>query len=158
MKASKLTLLALSVSLAMILSFVESQIPAMVAIPGVKVGLANIVVVFLLYKLGWNYAAVVSGTRVFLVGLLFGNGGHRGGLYPAHVFSEDLPAEHDGDSEDNSENEATVIHDVPESLLSQRDERWKGGAQDRIRPDCPGGSAGCAENRATGPLWGHVPR
>ena len=74
MKASKLSLLALSVSLAMILSFVESQIPAMVAIPGVKVGLANIVVVFALYKLGWKEAAVVSLTRVFLVGLLFGNG------------------------------------------------------------------------------------
>ncbi|MBR6573865.1 MAG: Gx transporter family protein [Clostridia bacterium] len=74
MKASKLSLLALSVSLAMILSFVESQIPAMVAIPGVKVGLANIVVVFALYKLGWKEAVVISLTRVFLVGLLFGNG------------------------------------------------------------------------------------
>ena len=74
MKASKLSLMALSVSLAMILSFVESQIPAMVAIPGVKVGLANIVVVFALYKLGWKHAAVISLTRVFLVGLLFGNG------------------------------------------------------------------------------------
>lgn len=73
MKASKLTLLALSVTLAMILSFIESQIPALVAIPGVKVGLANIVVVFALYKLGWKYAAVISLTRVFLVGLLFGN-------------------------------------------------------------------------------------
>ncbi len=74
MKASKLSLLALSVSLAMILSFVESQIPALVAIPGVKVGLANIVVVFALYKLGWKEAVVISLTRVFLVGLLFGNG------------------------------------------------------------------------------------
>ncbi|MBE6996184.1 MAG: Gx transporter family protein [Ruminococcaceae bacterium] len=74
MKASKLALLSLAVTLAMILSFVESQIPAMVAIPGVKVGLANIAVVFILYKLGWKYAAVVSLTRVFLVGLLFGNG------------------------------------------------------------------------------------
>ena len=74
MKASKLSLLALSVALAMILSFVESQIPALVAIPGVKVGLANIVVVFALYKLGWKEAAVISLTRVFLVGLLFGNG------------------------------------------------------------------------------------
>lgn len=74
MKTSKLSLLALSVSLAMILSFVESQIPAMVAIPGVKVGLANIVVVFALYKLGWKEAVVISLTRVFLVGLLFGNG------------------------------------------------------------------------------------
>ena len=74
MKTSKLSLLALSASLAMILSFVESQIPAMVAIPGVKVGLANIVVVFALYKLGWKEAVVISLTRVFLVGLLFGNG------------------------------------------------------------------------------------
>ena len=74
MKASKLATLSLAVTLAMILSFVESQIPAMVAIPGVKVGLANIAVVFMLYKMGWKYAAVVSLIRVFLVGLLFGNG------------------------------------------------------------------------------------
>ena len=73
MKASKLSLLALSVSLAMILSFVESQIPAMVAIPGVKVGLANIVVVFALYKLGWKEAAGISLLRVLLVSLLFGH-------------------------------------------------------------------------------------
>ena len=74
MKASKLSLLSLSVSLAMILSFVESQVPSFVAIPGVKMGLANIAVVFALYKMGWKYAAVISGVRVFLVGLLFGNG------------------------------------------------------------------------------------
>ncbi|MBO7276219.1 MAG: Gx transporter family protein, partial [Clostridia bacterium] len=74
MKASKLSLAALSVSLAMILSFVESQIPAFVAIPGVKIGLTNIVVIYALYKLGWKYAAVISFVRVLLVGILFGNG------------------------------------------------------------------------------------
>lgn len=74
MKASKLSLLSLSVSLAMILSFVESQIPPFVAIPGVKMGLANVAVVFALYKMGWKSAAMISGVRVFLVGLLFGNG------------------------------------------------------------------------------------
>ena len=74
MKASKLSLLALSVSLAMILSFVESQIPAFVAIPGVKIGLTNIVVIYSLYKLGWKYAVVISLVRVLLVGILFGNG------------------------------------------------------------------------------------
>ena len=73
MKASKLSILSLSVSLAMILSFVESQIPPLVAIPGVKMGLANIAGVFALYKMGWKYAAVISGVRVFLVGLLFGS-------------------------------------------------------------------------------------
>ncbi len=74
MKASKLSLAALSVSLAMILSFVESQIPAFVAIPGVKIGLTNIVVIYALYKLGWKYAAVISFVRVLLVGILFGKG------------------------------------------------------------------------------------
>lgn len=74
MKASKLSLLALSAALAMILSFVESQVPSFVAIPGVKMGLANIVVVFALYKLGWKEAVVISGIRVFLVGLMFGSG------------------------------------------------------------------------------------
>lgn len=67
-------MLALSIALAMILSFVESQIPAFVAIPGIKVGLANIVVVFALYKLGWKEAAIISLIRVMLVSLLFGTG------------------------------------------------------------------------------------
>ena len=74
MKTKKLTVMALTTALAMILSFVESQIPAFVAIPGVKMGLANIAVVFALYKLGWKEAAVISLIRVFLVSLLFGTG------------------------------------------------------------------------------------
>ena len=65
--------MGLAVALAMILSFVESQVPAFVAIPGVKMGLANIAVVFVLYKLGWREAAMISLLRVFLVTLLFGN-------------------------------------------------------------------------------------
>ena len=72
-KSSKMVLLALSITLAMILSFIESQLPAFVAIPGVKMGLANIVVVFVLYKLGWKEAILISLCRVFLVSLLFGN-------------------------------------------------------------------------------------
>lgn len=73
MKTKKLTMLALSITLAMILSFIESQIPAFVAVPGVKIGLANIAVVFVLYKFGWKEAILVSLIRVFLVTLLFGN-------------------------------------------------------------------------------------
>ena len=74
MKTKKITVMALTTALAMILSFVESQIPAFVAIPGVKMGLANIAVVFALYKLGWKEAIAVSLVRVFLVSLLFGTG------------------------------------------------------------------------------------
>ena len=73
MKAKKVTFLALSVALAMILSFVESQIPALVAIPGIKAGLPNIAIVFILYSVGWKEAVAVSLIRIFLVSLLFGN-------------------------------------------------------------------------------------
>ena len=72
MKTKKIAVLALSIALAMILSFVESQIPAFVAIPGVKIGLANIAVVFVLYKLGWKEAVLISLVRVFMVSVLFG--------------------------------------------------------------------------------------
>ena len=73
LKYKKLTILALSVSLAMILSFVESLIPPLAMIPGVKIGLANIVTVFLLYTLGVRAAGAVSLVRVLLSALLFGN-------------------------------------------------------------------------------------
>ena len=69
----KLTSLALTISFAMILSFVEARIPAFVAIPGIKVGLANIAVIFTLYKFGIKEAAAVSLLRVLLVSMLFGN-------------------------------------------------------------------------------------
>lgn len=68
----KLAALAVTVALAMVLSFLESRIPAFVAIPGIKVGLANIAVIFTLYKFGTRDAAVVSVIRVLLVSLLFG--------------------------------------------------------------------------------------
>lgn len=73
MKTKKLAVMALAIALAMVLSFVESQIPALVAIPGVKVGLANLAVVFVLYKLGWKEAVLISLIRVGLISLLFGN-------------------------------------------------------------------------------------
>lgn len=69
----KLVTMAISVSLALILSFIESQIPAFVAVPGVKLGLANIAVVFALYKLGEGEAAIISAIRVILLAILFGS-------------------------------------------------------------------------------------
>ena len=68
-----MTFLALTVSFALILSFVESRIPAFVAIPGIKVGLANIAVIFTLYKFGIKQAVAVSAVRVLLVSMLFGS-------------------------------------------------------------------------------------
>ncbi|MER2151226.1 MAG: Gx transporter family protein [Candidatus Limivicinus sp.] len=73
MKTQKLTVMALTTAIALVLSFIESQIPAFVAVPGVKMGLPNIAIVYALYRLGWKEAAMISLTRVVLVSLLFGS-------------------------------------------------------------------------------------
>ena len=72
-KTRRLVFLAMTVAVAMILSFVESQIPAFIAVPGVKVGLANLAVIFALFVFGVREAFAVSLVRVFLISLLFGN-------------------------------------------------------------------------------------
>jgi heptaprenyl diphosphate synthase len=72
MKTKKVAFLGMCIALSMILSFVESQIPPLMAVPGVKVGLPNIVMVFMLYKIGAKETAIVSILRVILVGILFG--------------------------------------------------------------------------------------
>ena len=82
MKTRKLTLMAMTMAVAMILSYVESQIPPIfTAVPGIKMGLANIAVVFALYKLGWKEAGLISLLRVFLVSVLFSALGVMGLLY-----------------------------------------------------------------------------
>ncbi len=71
MKTKKLTTLGLCVALALILSYVESLLPPLMAVPGVKVGLPNLVILFLLYRYGWKEAAAVSGIRLLLTAALF---------------------------------------------------------------------------------------
>ena len=73
MSTKKLATLAITISFAMVLSYIESRIPAFVAIPGIKIGLANIAVIFALYKFGVKEAVVVSLVRIFLISLLFGS-------------------------------------------------------------------------------------
>ena len=71
MKTKKLTTLGLSVALALILSYVESLLPPLLAVPGVKVGLPNIVILFRLYRYGWKEAGAVSLVRLLLSAALF---------------------------------------------------------------------------------------
>lgn len=73
METRKVVHMGMLIALAMILSFIESQIPAFVAIPGMKIGLANIAIVFALYTLGFGSAMIVSLIRVALSALLFGS-------------------------------------------------------------------------------------
>ena len=73
METRKISYMGLLIALALVLSYVEAQIPAFVAIPGIKVGLANIVVVFALYKFGVKEALLISIFRVLLASLMFGS-------------------------------------------------------------------------------------
>ena len=73
MGASKVARYGLITALALVLSYVESLLPPL-GVPGVKLGLPNIAIVFALYRLGIKGACVISMVRVFLVFLLFGNG------------------------------------------------------------------------------------
>ena len=73
MKKVKTTaFLGLFTALALILSYIESLLPPIsAAAPGIKIGLANIVVVFLLYRFGFLKALAVSLIRVLLSAILF---------------------------------------------------------------------------------------
>ncbi len=71
--ANTIALLAMMIALALVFSYVESLIPISFGIPGVKLGLANLVIVAVLYLMGARQALVVSVVRILLAGFLFGN-------------------------------------------------------------------------------------
>ncbi len=65
--------LGLYLALALVCSYIESLIPISFGIPGIKLGLANVVVILVLYDLGAAWAAAVSVLRILLAGFMFGN-------------------------------------------------------------------------------------
>ena len=69
----KTAFLGIFAAVAIIFGYVESQIPVFVGIPGVKLGLANLAVLLILWKYSIKEAAMVSVVRIVVVGLLFGN-------------------------------------------------------------------------------------
>lgn len=74
-KSKTVAFAGICVALALILAYVEAMLPPLVAsLPGIKMGLPNIVIVFLLYRRGPVTAGIVSLLRILLVGMLFGNG------------------------------------------------------------------------------------
>ena len=72
-KAKKLTQMALLTAIALTIFMVEAQIPALVPVPGVKLGLSNIVTVFAVFAMGPKEAAAVLFARVFLGSIFAGN-------------------------------------------------------------------------------------
>lgn len=65
--------MGLFAAVAIILGYIETLLPIFTGIPGVKLGLANLVAVFLLYTFSWKEAAAVSLIRILVIGFLFGN-------------------------------------------------------------------------------------
>ncbi len=61
------------IAVSMILSYIETLIPFNFGIPGIKLGLANLTTVIILYSLGWKEALCVNLIRIILSGFMFGN-------------------------------------------------------------------------------------
>jgi len=73
-RTKKIVLGGLLTALAIVLSYVELLLPVFFAVPGIKLGLTNLVVVFALYAYGEKYALGINIIRIIIVGFLFGNG------------------------------------------------------------------------------------
>jgi len=72
-KTKKLTLLSLLSAIALTIFMVEAQIPPLLPVPGIKMGLANIVTVFAVFALGPKDGAAVLFVRIFLGAVFAGN-------------------------------------------------------------------------------------
>lgn len=72
-KTKKIATYGLLVALAFILSYIESLFPLPIAVPGIKLGLANLVVITALYSMGIKEAFSLSIIRIILVGFTFGS-------------------------------------------------------------------------------------
>ena len=73
MNQKKIANLGLFAAVAIIFGYVESLIPFFAGIPGMKLGLANLAVLFILEKYTWKEAALVSAVRIIVIGFMFGN-------------------------------------------------------------------------------------
>ena len=72
-RLSSLTMRALLVAVALIFSYVEILLPLPIFLPGMKAGLANVVTLFVLYRLSLRDAVLCSVLRILLASLLFGS-------------------------------------------------------------------------------------
>ncbi len=73
MRTKRIAEAGLLAALALILGWIDSMIPLSSALPGLKLGLANLAVVIALYRLDIRYAAAVASVKVLLSSLLFGS-------------------------------------------------------------------------------------
>lgn len=74
MKAKKTAFYGMFLALALAAGYIERMIPLNPGVPGVKLGLANIVTMVLLYTVGISGAVMITLIRILLSGILFGTG------------------------------------------------------------------------------------
>ncbi len=73
MRARRVAQYGLLIALAMVLSYVESLVPTFFAVPGIKLGLTNLVVMVALYRMSGRDAVIINLVRILLVSMTFGN-------------------------------------------------------------------------------------
>lgn len=73
LRSVHLSIYAMFLALSMILGYVEAQLPTPIPIPGVKLGLANLVSILTLFSIGPIPTAMISFLRIILLSVLFGN-------------------------------------------------------------------------------------
>lgn len=69
----RIAFLGLLSAFAIIISYIEALIPIPIGIPGIKPGLANIVIVMMLYTFGVKEALIINFIRIIVIGIMFGN-------------------------------------------------------------------------------------
>ena len=73
MNIRKLTTMAMLTAISMIVFLIEAQIPLPIAIPGVKLGIANVITLFAIWTLGRREAGAILMVRIVLGNLIIGN-------------------------------------------------------------------------------------
>ena len=72
-KTKKLAVSAMLAAVALIFSYIEALIPFSIGMPGIKLGFANIVIVYTIYRFDGKYALAVNLVRILLAAMLFGS-------------------------------------------------------------------------------------
>ena len=73
MSIKKISFISIFTTLALIMSYIEMQIPNFIMIPGVKLGLANIVIIVVLYKYGLTESVIINSLRIVIINTIFGS-------------------------------------------------------------------------------------
>lgn len=85
--ATKTAYLGLFLALAILMGYIEAIIPVQMPLPGMKLGLPNLVIAAILYIYSWKEAVIISALRVVVIGFMFGNMFSIAYGLPGAVFS-----------------------------------------------------------------------